>query len=273
MVDTIFLHYQVRDQILIMTNTNEPAIDREWNAIVARAKTLMPDDSDINRELLEIYQTEGESPRGCSITNGTDCLRPWRVKMYIGGKQRVLGYGTCYQCARLYDAAHWRFSKYRTERNTPGQTYNFGEAQAGDDNMHADIQCIVCDMEDLLLKRGLLRTPEQRESDQKSRKAAYHAERYTTKGRIEKMMEQIFGMLESMGEQFEKLNRKLDAIQHPPLRITPGELSPHIHPAWATAPYPPVFDPPLTAPGPGYVGDDDAEIIPDTNTCKAPDSV
>lgn len=221
-------------------NDNEPIIDREWNAIASRAKTYVPDDSDINSELLETYQLDSESPIGCSITNGTDALRQWRAKMYLGGKQRVLGYGSCYQCARLYDAVKYRFRQYSSERDFPGKVYNFGEAQASDDNAQADIEAIVCDMERLLLSRRLLKTAEQRASDQKSRKSAYQAERYTAKGRIEKLIEGVYEKIELMAGEFEKLNRRLDEMAKQQIApVNPG-IPPFLqpNPAWKDAPYP-----------------------------------
>lgn len=259
---------------IITNDAAEPLIDREWNTIAARAKKYIPDDAEINNELLEVYQLDGESPIGCSITNGTDALRQWRAKMYVGGKQRVLGYGTCYQCARLYDAAKWRFRQYSIERDFPGKVYNFGEEQASEDNMQADIEAIVCDMERLLIKRRLLKTAEQREAAQKSRKAAYQAERYTAKGRTESLLERLFVMVEAMGEQFEKLNRRLDnlakgipapvPLQYKSINVEPQKIW-EINPAWKDG-------------GPGYVGDDPRQTGnltcgPIDATCNSPESV
>lgn len=233
---------------------DEPIIDVEWRAIAAKAKDLIPDDEDINRDLLETFQQDQQAPKGCSITNGSDPLRNWVAKMYIGGKQRVLGYGTCYQCARLYDAVYWRFRKYRTNREEPGLIYNFGEDQAGDDNINADTEVIPCEMEALLLKRGTLKTPEQREQSQRERKAEYQAARYTSKGRTEGLLEQLLERFEGvsiefeklhkqnelLAGEFEKLNRQLGELttrQLAPVNLgIPPFLQPN--PAWKDAPYP-----------------------------------
>lgn len=253
---------------------DEPIIDVEWRAIAAKAKDLIPNDDDINRDLLEGYQQDGEAPKGCSITNGTDPARNWVAKMYIGGKQRVLGYGTCYQCARLYDAVYWRFRKYRTHREELGQIYNFGEDQAGDDNINADTEVVPCEMEALLLKRGVLKTSEQREQAQRDRKAEYQAARYTSKGRMEGLIERLFVMVEAMGEQFEKLNRRLDnlakgipapvPLQYKSINVEPQKIW-EINPAWKDG-------------GPGYVGDDPRQTGnltcgPIDATCNSPESV
>lgn len=240
---------------------DEPIVDVEWRAIAAKAKDLIPNDDDINRDLLEVYQQDGEAPKGCSITNGTDDFRKWVAKMYIGGKQRVLGYGTCYQCARLYDAVYWRFRKYRTHREEElGQIYNFGEDQAGDDNINADTEVVPCEMEALLLKRGVLKTPEQREKAQRDRKAEYQAARYTAKGRTEGLLEQLLERFEGVAMEFEKLNRRLDKLAIQPMHPGVPPFN-QLNPAWKDAPYPSVNPVP-------YTGDSI-----DAGTCKSPECV
>lgn len=190
---------------------DEPIIDLEWRKLTARAKTAIPDDEDLTRELLELYQSDGVSPRGCAITNGTSINQQWVCKMYLGGKQRILGYGTVYQCARLYDAAFWRFRQYRTERSeSAGQVYNFSEASAGDDNMQADIVALLCDMEDLLKSRGLLKTSEQRETEQRQRKSEYQHARYTAKGRVEQLTEYLIELVEAQALAIADIKKQLD---------------------------------------------------------------
>lgn len=223
-------------QFWYMNESSEPILDLEWRAITAKSEELMPNDDDVNNELLEIYQQEGVSPRGCAVSGNK-----WIAKIYIGGKQRILGYGSCYQCARLYDAAFWRFRQYRTKRELVGQIYNFGEAQAGDDNLNPDIQNIVCGFEDLLIKRGLLRTPEQREADQRARKAEYQSARYTTKGRLEHMLENLLERVEDLGEEVTKINTRLESIERSVgdlatrrFGLAPDGKFHEVNPAWIT---------------------------------------
>lgn len=244
---------------------DEPIIDVEWRAIAAKAKDLIPDDEDINRDLLETYQQDRQAPRGCAITNGSDPLRNWVAKMYIGGKQRTLGYGSCYQCARLYDAVYWRFRKYRTHREEPGEIYNFGEDQAGDDNINADTEIVPCEMEALLLNRGTLKTPEQREQAQRERKAEYQAARYTSKGRTEGLLEQLLERFEGVSTEFEKLHKqnKLLAGEFEKLNRRLDELT--------TRQLVPVNlgIPPFNQPNPGYTAPEIGDIhYQPTITCE-----
>lgn len=187
----------------------EPIIDLEWRALTRRAGDTIPDEPITNQIMLDEFNESGTSPRGCNITNGRNEDRAWVAKMYIGGKQRVLGYGTCYQCARLYDAVYWRFRKYRTERPNIGQIYNFSESQAADDNMQADINSVICDMEKLLLSRGLLQTQSEREESAKKRLSEYRHDRYTSVGRVEKLIQQLIDMIEQQSLAIERLEKKI----------------------------------------------------------------
>jgi len=219
-------------------------IDLEWRALASRAVGVVPDDDEENRSLVDDYFEANVAPRGCSITNGSDIARTWVAKTYIGGMQRVLGYGTCYQCARLYDAAIWRFAKYRTAKQTFGDPYNFDAKQAESDNADPLIGLLLSDMEKLLLSRGELRTPEQRSSEAKQRRADYRHDRYTSTGRMEKLIEQIFAITESQTQVIEKLIKRVDSLAliietqrgvfHPPVCLPvipptgPGYISPVI---------------------------------------------
>lgn len=237
---------------------NEPIIDREWRALAAKAKTLIPNDEEENRAMLEDYLESGDSPKGCNITNGASGNQQWTCKMYLGGKQRVLGYGTCYQCARLYDAAYWRFKQYRIDRDMCGtMEYNFGEAQAGDSNLDANIISLLSEMEELLKSRGLLKTSLEREALQKQRKAEYQSNRYTAKGRIEGMISELF---EAVGRLETKVDELAKRLTVNPEWVTPNDYRPiHVGPA------PMHIIPGVINPGPGY-------IAPSV-TCNHPDSV
>lgn len=255
---------------------NEPIIDREWRALASKAKTLIPNDEEENRAMLEDYLESGESPKGCSITNGASGSQQWACKMYLGGKQRVLGYGTCYQCARLYDAAYWRFKQYRINRDMCGtMEYNFGEGSAGDSNLDANIISLLSEMEDLLKSRGLLKTAEQREAEQRERKAEYQSNRYTAKGRIEALVEKLFEAIGAQSLLIAKLETRIDELAK---RLT-------VNPEWITpnnnyrpinvGPEPMHIIPGVINPGPGYIAPSvTCKSAPFSDiVCKHPDSV
>lgn len=189
---------------------NNPIIDLEWRALARQAQTTIPDDPDLNRCLVDDYTEFGHMPHGCSITNGNNLDRLWVAKIYVGGKQRVLGYGSCYQCARLYDVALLRFSPYRTAKPVFCKNpYNFDVRQATEDNEHKAIGGLMNDMEKLLKSRDLLMTAEQRAALAKTRRADYQHDRYTATGRMEKLIEQLFGMIEAQSAAIERLQKEV----------------------------------------------------------------
>lgn len=234
----------------------EHFIDHQWNAIAAKAKHLIPDDPDEDKIINERYHDIQESPRGCSITASGEL---WRAKMYLGGKQRVLGYGTGSQMARLYDVCLWRFRRYRTDKPF-AVIYNYSEERAGDDNLHPDIQIVPCDFEELLLARKLIFLPEEQEQRRvQAKQDSRH--KYTKSGRMEELLLVV-------SENTDKLIDRVTALEKEIQKLTlrqPGDVVfvPHDIPTL-----------PKFSDGPGYtapsIGD---PLNQPVVTCKAPESV
>lgn len=81
--------------------------------------------------------------------------------MYLGQKQRVIGTGSLHQCARLYDAALFRFKKFRLHPDN--DRYNYSEQQAQVDNtLEADVIGYLTAVENLLIARGQLVSSQDR---------------------------------------------------------------------------------------------------------------
>lgn len=237
--------------------TMSEQLETKWRAVAMAVKSTIPDNADEDYDLRELYQKSGESPRGCTAVYNNEFV--WQCKMYIGGKQRVLGVGSCYQCAVLYDAAYWRFQQYRIRKVSFGKIYNFSEQQAAANNTNADFLTILGQFEDLLKSHNLLQSPEQRAELAKLRKADARHSRYTTAGQLKYTQDLILERIEAISLEFEKINRRLDELS---TRKAPGDITfiPHNVP---TLPHYPSINP-----GPGYT----APYIGDapTITCQNP---
>lgn len=256
----------------------EHYIDHDWNTIAAKARQLIPDDPEEDKLLNERYHDLQESPRGCSITASGEL---WRCKMYLGGKQRVLGYGTASQMARLYDAALWRFRQYRTDKPF-AIVYNYSEQRAGDDNLDANIQIVVCDFERLLLERKLIYPPDEREALRVlAKQDSRH--KYTKSGRMEELLLVVSSGMDELAKQNAQLIERVSALEGhidelaKRLTVNPEWITPppHFTPHDYVAPAPMHIIPGVINPGPGYIAPQVtcksapfADIV-----CKHPDSV
>lgn len=181
---------------------------------MASVAATIPDNADADFDLRELYQKSGESPRGCTAVYNNEFV--WQCKMYIGGKQRVLGVGSCYQCAVLYDAAYWRFQQYRIRKVSFGKIYNFSEPLAAANNTNADFLSILGKFEDLLRSHNLLKNAEQRAIERNEKKSSCQSAR-TAKGLVEALSNNISEMTGLISLEFEKLNRRLDELSKRPL--------------------------------------------------------
>lgn len=174
-----------------------PPIDTTWNTLINRAAFVIPNEVEDNEERVEEWRATSLAPRGCKLRPGhrdADAA-VWLCQMYVGGKQRVIGSGTLHQCARLYDAAIWRFKKYR---NAHEAVYNFDEESARRDNtIEADVVSFLTDLESLLLERKLLTTAEERKGIQEIRETDQRHER-TVSGRLEVTQRAIIDQVETL---------------------------------------------------------------------------
>lgn len=177
-----------------------PPIDTAWNALINRAASVIPHETEDNEDRVEEWRATSLAPRGCKLRPGRHNHdnadgATWLCQMYVGGKQRVIGSGTLHQCARLYDAAIWRFKKYR---NANEAIYNFDEESARRDNsLEADVVSFLTDLEALLLERKLLTTAEERKGIQEIREVDQRHDR-TASGRIEVTQRAIIDQVETL---------------------------------------------------------------------------
>jgi hypothetical protein len=174
-----------------------PVVDQEWNLILKRCSDVLPHEEMDNEHLVEEWQTQGTSPHGCYIRPGQQSKaldKVWLCKMYLAGQQRIIGTGTLHQCARLYDAALFRFAKYRAHE----RVYNFSEEQARTDNtIESDVVSYLEDLEKLLLARKLLVTQQEKKEVQELRDIDRRHDR-TAMGRIESTQHAIIEQIETL---------------------------------------------------------------------------
>lgn len=212
----------------VMSNRGRPAVDREWNSILSRAANILPHEDLDNAQLIEDWRQTGELPHGCKLRPGHQDRadeKVWLCAMYVGGKQRVIGSGSLHQCARLYDAALFRFEKFRL--HPAGDSYNFTKEQAKVDNtLEAGVISYLTDLENLLIARGELVSALDRKSisDLKNIEGKHGR---TALGRLEQtqfvMIEQIESLkmgLQSISEAIRQSNLTLAAINSR-LALTP----------------------------------------------------
>lgn len=176
-----------------------PVVDVEWNAILSRAVEALPHEDEDNHSLVEQWRLTGELPHGCKLRPGQAMKaeeRVWLCSMYLGQKQRVIGTGSLHQCARLYDAALFRFKKFRLHPDN--DRYNFSEKQAQVDNtLEADVVSYLTALENLLIARGQLVSSQDRR-DVRDIHITEERHSRTATGRIENtqriMIQQIEGL-------------------------------------------------------------------------------
>jgi hypothetical protein len=182
-----------------------PVVDQEWNLILKRCSDVLPHEEMDNEHLVEEWQTQGTSPHGCYIRPGQQSKaldKVWLCKMYLAGQQRIIGTGTLHQCARLYDAALFRFAKYRAHE----RVYNFSEEQARTDNtIESDVVSYLEDLEKLLLARKLLVTQQEKKEVQELRDIDRRHDR-TAVGRIESTQHAIIEQLETLKVGFQTIS-------------------------------------------------------------------
>lgn len=199
----------------IIRDRGRPIADADWAEIAAKAKRTLPADGEFNENsnMVDEWHDGVRSWHGVAIhpkNHNRAFEAVWLTKFYLAGQQRVIGKGTLYQCARLYDAALIHFAKYRTRRPS---YFNFDEQQAKHDQGHADFVLYFGAIHDLLEARGLsLSTSEQRSEHSKlHRLDREHATR-TASGRIEVRLTAIETLLQAAALRQEKLEQRLSTL-------------------------------------------------------------
>lgn len=198
----------------------KPILDTEWHQLITRRHgEAIPDDPEVNRMLYTRFWEDRISPHGCGLhrffQNEPEGLH-WQCKFSLGGQQRILGYGTCYQMAVLYDAAKVFFAKYRPNRKNYAWTRNFSEAETVkrlSDNLF--LRSFMENIEIILNKRGELVTPEVREAKLSDRQHSY-----TTAGQLRYAIENILSILERVSASIAVIESQLKT---PPAYHSPTE--------------------------------------------------
>lgn len=255
-------------------------LDPEWDKLLARLnlEKCLPDDPEVNSAYIDRWHFNSASPKGSHLHPGYHAhpYEPhWCCKIYLGGEQRTIGKGSCYQMAKLYDAARFFFEKYRTAKESfGGLDYNFSKETAERElKENLFLRAYLENIEHELIKREELLTQEQRAEHSALRKKDLRHSRYTTAGQLkytqDLMLEQIENLslgVEQLMKQNEEISRRLDELtrNQSVLRLTPERVPFNIpNPAWTT----PDKGPGYTVP---YIGDEPNQQGP---TCKSPDSV
>lgn len=182
-----------------MSKRGRPIVDTEWNAILSRSAEIVPHEDDDNEARVEQWRLTGELPHGCKLRPGQaekSLEKVWLCSMYLGKKQRIIGTGTLHQCARLYDAAIFRFAQYRLH---PGNDlYNFSLQQAKADNyFESEISGYFDGMEALLLARGELTSSADRKNVRQLNVAEERHGR-TAMGRLENTQRIMIDQIEAL---------------------------------------------------------------------------
>jgi hypothetical protein len=100
------------------------------------AKYAIPVNPSLNLQMVNESDV-GQRFHGCSLDKvSASSIRKrhsdgWRCQFFIRGRQRIIGRGTLYQCARIFDAASLRFAPFRIYQTTP--VFNFSREQAESD--------------------------------------------------------------------------------------------------------------------------------------------
>lgn len=233
-------------------------LDPEWEKLLARLNLdkCLPDDAEVNSAYVERWHFDSQSPKGSHLHPGyhKHPLEPhWCCKIYLGGEQRVIGKGSCYQMAKLYDAARFFFEKYRTAKESFGSLdYNFSRETAERElKENLFLRAYLENVEHVLVQRDELLTQEQRAEHAALRKKDLRHSRYTTAGQLKYTQDLILEQLENLSLGIESLMKRCEAIEKK-LSEQPPFNQPN--PAWTTPP--------------GYVGDDPTQVGP--TCCSAP---
>jgi hypothetical protein len=138
-----------------------PSLDPKWAAIIATAPELLPDDPDETEALNEIAHRDQILPRGCVLRpsargKGRELDSVWLCYQSINGTRRLIGKGTLFQCARLWDASLIYFDAYRKRGKVDG-LFNFSQDTAKADLLlEPDLVAYLDALKALLLERGLM---------------------------------------------------------------------------------------------------------------------
>jgi len=193
-----------------------PPSDLGWAEITAKAERTLPADGQFNENENMVEEWRGPAARswyGCSIHPNNFARAhesAWVCKIYLAGEQRVIGRGTLYQCARLYDAAQVHYAKYRTGKPT---RFNFDEAQAKSDQCHADFVHFFGAISDLFEERGIvLTTAEQRSEHSRLRTLDRQHDTRTATGRIETRLTALEKSQESLHAPLARIETRLNTL-------------------------------------------------------------
>lgn len=166
-----------------------PVSDPEWSALLDKSQWNLPSDGSFeeNANMVQEWWDCLRHWHGCVIhprNRGRATESVWTCRFYLAGEQRVIGRGTLYQCARLYDAAQVHYAKYRTGK--PAH-FNFDDgAQAKSDQCNADFVNFFGAIADLFEARGIiLTTAEQRSEHSRLKTLDRQHDTRTATGRIE----------------------------------------------------------------------------------------
>lgn len=197
------------------TIRGRPPTDLGWAEITAKAERSLPSDGQFNENenMVEEWRSANRSWYGCSIhpNNFARAFESaWVCKIYLAGEQRVIGRGTLYQCARLYDAAQVHYAKYRTGKPT---RFNFDEQQAKSDQCHADFVNFFGAISDLFSERGIvLTTAEQRSEHSRLKTLDRQHDTRTAAGRIEARLTSLEGSVKLLMESNGRIETRLNTI-------------------------------------------------------------
>lgn len=181
--------------------------DEDWNKLVKPPLDFIEDDFDAGVAMLN----DG-TPRGCFLTQGgkEKSSLHWRCHFYLAGQQRILGRGSVWQCAKLYDYALFFFEKYRI-RKAAGQ-FNFSKLDAESDmNFEPAIGQYLTGLESYLIGKDVLKLPVARVPDEKKKAEQRH--RRTAAGALEHWIGQIQPHIFDIAGQNDETAKRLTGIE------------------------------------------------------------
>lgn len=185
--------------------------DPEWAAIVAKAERTLPADGDLNENenMVDDWRS-GHRYHGCVI-HPKDHKRAtgsvWQCRFYLAGAQRVLGRGTLYQCARLYDAALVKYADFRSNRTV---AFNFSESEAKHDQGHADFVLYFGAIEDYFKPRGeLLDTATNKQEHARLRVLDRQHRTRTFSGQVQTQLDALTAQVSALAKNFDTLDTRI----------------------------------------------------------------
>lgn len=206
--------------------TGRPSKDLAWTELIRHSDLVITDKVEENDQMLAEL-TDGATWSGCQLKpKGKEDRPHWYCKFYLGGKQRVIGKGTLYQCAKLYDCALIFFDKYRARRDQWGnRQFNFSE-EVG--KTAPAIEQYFQSLEKHLLLLGALLHPAdkscaQREAQRKSRQTWQRKQ--TIAFQVKSYIDDLSVEIIRLNSEVAECNRKLDLLlaqKTTPLTFSPG---------------------------------------------------